>query len=210
MGGDDRSSSVHLRRDGTMSWVGMSGIDIVVDVEVFEALPYWHTMSSLGVPPHVSILYPWRRSPLSMLDMRDVENVIDALPAFSISFDAVARLENGTVYAQIGDSPALSALTRTVWRAFPETPPYGGEFAAPAPHVTREAADRIRRCRHGRAASEVRRRCTARVRRGPHLDSRAARRRHVANGPRDRTARRMTGSRRPESAGRWHWITPAR
>lgn len=119
-----------------MLWVGMSGIDIVVDVEAFEALPYWQTMSSLGVPPHVSILYPWRRSPLSMLDMTDVENVIDAVPAFSISFDAVARFENGTVYAQIGDSPALSALMRTVWKAFPETPPYGGEFAAPAPHVT--------------------------------------------------------------------------
>lgn len=116
--------------------MGMSGIDIVVRVDTFAALPYWQAMGSLGVPPHVSILYPWRASPLSSVDVTDAENVIGSMTAFSIAFDAVARFDNGTVFARVKENRALSTLMRSVWRAFPETPPYGGAFEAPEPHLT--------------------------------------------------------------------------
>lgn len=116
--------------------VGLSGIDVVVPVEAFVELPYWQVMETVGVPPHVSILYPWRASPLSAIDIQDVSNAIATVQPFSIFFDDVARFENGTVYVRVGEDGALSALMQSVWAAFPDTPPYGGEFTTPTPHLT--------------------------------------------------------------------------
>lgn len=116
--------------------VGQSAIDVVVDHPAFSGLPYWHVMAELGVPPHVSLLFPWRETPVTADDLEEVSSAIKTIRAFAIRFGGVAVFPNGTVYAAVEPSEQLSSLLRRIWGAFPETPPYGGEFGAPQPHLT--------------------------------------------------------------------------
>jgi 2'-5' RNA ligase len=113
-----------------------SAIDIVVDHPAFGQLPYWRAMAAFGVPPHVSVLFPWRQPPLDETDIADLRRALTGLPRFPIEFDSVQCFDRGVVYAALRDSGSLTQLMRKVWSAFPETPPYGGEFAEPTPHLT--------------------------------------------------------------------------
>lgn len=113
-----------------------SGIDIVVEDRAFSELPYWQAMASVGVPPHVSVLFPWRNAPLAPTDLDNLRAVVGTVPSFSIRFCDVSAFPNGTVYASLEPNEDMSSLMRQVWYAFPDTPPYGGEFEVPVPHVT--------------------------------------------------------------------------
>lgn len=42
-----------------------------------------------GVPPHVSLLFPWRESPLGASDLDEVGSVVSGMGSFSVLFDGV-------------------------------------------------------------------------------------------------------------------------
>jgi len=83
------------------------------------------------VPPHVTILSPF-------IDVEDLDRVVIArvgeivagVPAFDVGFEAVRRwpaseLGTGVVWLEPAPAEPFVALTRAIWAAFPDYPPYG-------------------------------------------------------------------------------------
>ena len=112
-------------------------------VEVPEAEPVvgeWrrrHTYDGpLGVPPHVTLLFPF--VPAGRLT-EDVEERLAGLLGIARAFDAAfARTARwpSLLYLEPQPSERFSALTEAIAAAWPEHPPYEGEFEVVIPHLT--------------------------------------------------------------------------
>jgi hypothetical protein len=99
-------------------------------------------VARLGVPAHVTILSPLLDS--ARLD-RSVGARLAAIvagePAFDVELAAVRRWEAsdigpGVVWLEPRPSAPFVRLTRAVWAAFPESPPYGREDDELEAHLT--------------------------------------------------------------------------
>jgi 2'-5' RNA ligase len=113
-----------------------SSIDILVP-ELSDLLRPWREASAAkGVPPHVSLLYPWRTPPVTADDIAVLRAAIARVRKFAIRFVAIERFTARALYLKIADESPVRALMRTIHAAFPDSPPYGGEFPDPAPHLT--------------------------------------------------------------------------
>ncbi|MER5890201.1 2'-5' RNA ligase family protein [Streptomyces sp. NPDC001941] len=92
--------------------------------------------AALGVPAHVSVLYPF-------LDAgRTDEGVHAALAevfarhqAFDVRFERCGRFP-GMLYLAPEPAGPFRELTEDVVARWPEAPPYGGRFGGSAPHLT--------------------------------------------------------------------------
>jgi hypothetical protein len=83
---------------------------------------------SHGIPPHVTILFP--APPV-------IGDVLNGVEAFDVEFRELRRFPQGVVYLAPEPAEAFVALTRSVWRRFPDWPPFGGEFLPMiTPHLT--------------------------------------------------------------------------
>lgn len=89
-----------------------------------------------GVPAHLTIMSPFR--PLAALRTEDFDTLhglfADARAIF-FSFDRVGRFES-TLYLAPDVVESFAALTRSVWKQWPEYPPYGGAHPQIVPHLT--------------------------------------------------------------------------
>jgi hypothetical protein len=67
-----------------------SSIDIHFD-SLTDLIDKWRSSSvevtNLGVPPHITLLYPWRDAPLSDDDLEQLRTVLSNHQAFSLCFD---------------------------------------------------------------------------------------------------------------------------
>ena len=92
--------------------------------------------AALGVPAHVTVLYPFK-SPreLTVEVIRNLDELFAKFPGFSASF-AESRRFPGVLYLSPEPVETFRHLTGIVTERFPETPPYGGEFADVIPHLT--------------------------------------------------------------------------
>ena len=88
-----------------------------------------------GVPLHLTLLYPWRRSPVADTDIVALRQALTGVAPFHVALHSVARFP-GVVYLAPNPEHPLRELTRRLALAFPETPPYGGAVADPTPHLT--------------------------------------------------------------------------
>ena len=90
-----------------------------------------------GVPPHVTVLYPFV-SP-DLLDDPVVARLAAAVrrvAAFDCHFARTDWFGADVLYLAPEPAEPFRLLTSAVWAAFPEHPPYGGEFADVVPHLT--------------------------------------------------------------------------
>jgi len=91
--------------------------------------------AALGVPAHVTLIYPF--VPADRLDAAVRRRVADALasqPSFSFRLSAVRRWPN-TLYLAVDPATPFERMVRSIVAAFPDHPPYGGAFPY-VPHVT--------------------------------------------------------------------------
>jgi len=93
--------------------------------------------AALGVPAHVTVLAPF--VPPARID----DTVIDELAAavgsigsFEVTFARVGWFDQGVVWLAPEPADQFRALTRAVCERFPDYPPYRGEYADLAPHLT--------------------------------------------------------------------------
>ena len=104
--------------------------------------PWREAQGAKGIPPHVTILYPWRTPPLKDRDIDAVRAAIANCAEFAITLSAIGRFpRKRVVYLKIQDNVPLRELMRAIHGAFPETPPYRGEHRDVIPHLTIATAD---------------------------------------------------------------------
>ena len=99
-------------------------------------------VARLGVPPHVTILSPFLA--VDHLDRRVsavVGEIVASAPAFEVELTSVRRWppsDDGPGVVWLAPEPAepFVALTRAIWAAYPEYPPYGREDDELDAHLT--------------------------------------------------------------------------
>ena len=93
--------------------------------------------AAVGVPAHVTLLYPFL--PLGEVTARVVDRlagIVAAEPAFEVTFARVGRFSDSVLWLDPEPAEPFRRLTFAVWEAWPQTPPYGGRFEEVTPHLT--------------------------------------------------------------------------
>jgi len=92
--------------------------------------------AALGMPAHVTILYPFKPpSEITADVILSLEELFAKFPAFNVSFTESRRFPN-VLYLSRTEAERFESLTVIVTKRFPETLPYGGRFADIIPHLT--------------------------------------------------------------------------
>ena len=101
--------------------------------------------ASVGIPAHITILYPFKPPHEVTPPMIDcLETLFGQFPSFTLSLVETRRFPGVLYLAPAPDKP-LIALTEAVVSQFPENPPYGGAYSTIIPHLTvAETADKVK------------------------------------------------------------------
>jgi 2'-5' RNA ligase len=114
---------------------GESAIVLVVPAVARWRLRY-DASAPLGVPAHVTLLYPWRPAPVGEADLDALRRSLAGARAFDLAFRDFGRFPR-VLYLRPDDDTAVRGLMRRLFAAFPEHPPYGGAHGSDAvPHLT--------------------------------------------------------------------------
>ena len=99
--------------------------------EAFDVAAGW------GVPAHVTVVYPF--APPSAIDsvaMERLRSAVASVPRFQASWETSGWFRDDVLWLAPAPAERFQALTEAVTRAFPEYPPYEGEFDEVVPHLT--------------------------------------------------------------------------
>jgi 2'-5' RNA ligase len=92
-------------------------------------------MTNRGVPPHITILFPFR-AVVDTATADRVEGLCRQIISFDATFSSVGRFPGEVVWLCPEPSARFTAIIRTFANEFPDCPPYGGEFPDIVPHLT--------------------------------------------------------------------------
>ena len=93
--------------------------------------------AALGVPAHVTVLYPFMPPGLITDEvMAELRRAFTTVPAFDVTLGSVGWFDNSVVYVHPSPAAPFRRLTSLVVERWPEWPPYGGRFGEPTPHLT--------------------------------------------------------------------------
>lgn len=125
-----------------------------VDVVVSRYRSRLDSGAVLGVPAHVTVLYPFMPpellSPAVLAELRDL---IGQFLPFDTTFDQLGWFDSGLLYLRPTPDVPFRALTAAVAARWPDWPPYGGVHGVPTPHLT--IGDIGTRAEHERAAEAI-------------------------------------------------------
>ena len=94
----------------------------------------------LGVPAHITLLYPFRRPQDIDGEIKTLRDFCASIEAFPFSFTEVRRFPSAA-YLHPDKSETFAQITRMLVKMWPECKPYGGVFSDIIPHLT--VADRV-------------------------------------------------------------------
>jgi len=93
--------------------------------------------AALGVPAHVTVLFPFVPPPLITPGVVDaLATAVATVSAFGCEFNGTSWFGEDVLYLAPRPDEPFRALTRAVCAAFPGYLPYGGAFADTIPHLT--------------------------------------------------------------------------
>lgn len=125
--------------DSSISQVAQSGLVVTVP-EAEPAVRAWRDRLDpsvpSGMPAHVTVLFPFL--PEGRFDgdtLAAIADVIGRHKAFEARFEGCGRFP-GVLYLAPEPAAPFRALTEAVVDRWPETPPFGGQFAEIVPHLT--------------------------------------------------------------------------
>ncbi len=98
--------------------------------------------AALGVPAHITALYPFRAP--DTLDEGTLDTLAECfrrLAPIRFTLTALRRFDSGTLYLAPDPAEPFRQLTLAVWRLFPDHPPYGGQWPDIVPHLSIAHAD---------------------------------------------------------------------
>jgi 2'-5' RNA ligase len=87
------------------------------------------------MPPHVTLIFPFADSLEADDFLEPLGRVFGAFAPFEIALRQTGRFP-GLLYLRPEPAEAFVAITEALVNAFPDFPPYAGEFAEIIPHVT--------------------------------------------------------------------------
>ncbi|MGH3167133.1 MAG: 2'-5' RNA ligase family protein [Trebonia sp.] len=93
--------------------------------------------ASLGIPAHVTVLYPFL--PATALDAGvrgELARLFATFPRFSFTLDRTDWFGESVLWLAPRDPAPFSALTELVFAAFPDYPPFEGQHDEVVPHLT--------------------------------------------------------------------------
>lgn len=88
-----------------------------------------------GVPPHVTVLHPFR-AVVDEATAALIDSIARRTAPFEVTFSEVGRFPDGLVYLVPEPASAFKRLTDRFVELFPDCPPYGGAITDPTPHLT--------------------------------------------------------------------------
>lgn len=88
-----------------------------------------------GMPPHVTLVFPFADSAEADDLLEPLGRVFADFAAFELVLRQTARFP-GLLFLRPEPAETFVAITEALVRAFPDFPPYRGEFAEIVPHVT--------------------------------------------------------------------------
>jgi 2'-5' RNA ligase len=134
------------------AWAARTGLTAIL-ITVPEVADYTHRWRSVSrstarpqvpltdlIPPHVTVLVPWVAEP-SAADLRRLEAAVSSFEPIELSFPTAGQFPNGTAWLRPEPFDTVRSLLLAVYQAFPECPPYGGEFPDVHPHLTISSAN---------------------------------------------------------------------
>ncbi len=127
--------------------IGVSETALLVPVAAAEPLVRRHRLAldpvaPLGVPAHITVLYPFVRPEAVDQTVYDaITEVLTRFEAFDFSLNAVRRFDNGLLYLAPEPTEPFAAITAALNARWPEHPPYGGAFSSVIPHLSVAMAD---------------------------------------------------------------------
>ena len=115
---------------------------VIAVSEAEPAVGSWRTAhdpsAALGVPAHVTLLFPF--VPREEVDARTRSTVVDAIARsrvapFTSRYERIGRFP-GVLYLEPEPRDMFECLIGALVDAFPTYPPYGGAFGTVVPHLT--------------------------------------------------------------------------
>lgn len=97
----------------------------------------WDPVAALGAGAHVTVLFPF--APPDTIDdahLARIERALVGREPFAVAFDALREFPDHVLYLAPEPAERFRALTEVLAAAFPEHPPYRGQFAEIVPHLT--------------------------------------------------------------------------
>jgi len=92
--------------------------------------------AAMGIPAHVTVLYPFRApADLTPDIIQSLTELFADIPGFQAVFAELRRFPN-VLYLSPEPADTFRLLIKTVAERFPETLPYGGQFTEITPHLT--------------------------------------------------------------------------
>ena len=93
-----------------------------------------------GMPPHVTLIYPFVDDASLPGRVADVGAVVARFRVFDCVFARTGRFDR-VLYLSPAQDEIFRAMTAALARAFPDTPPYGGRYDDVVPHLTVAQSD---------------------------------------------------------------------
>lgn len=122
-----------------MNKILQSSIDISLP-ELSDLTCKWRDktvdVAQIGVPPHITLLWPWCPPPITNEYIERLETVIEPIKAFTIVFNSVSTFGSSVIYLNLQNKTEVKGLMNLVGDAFPEYPIYENKVEDPQPHLT--------------------------------------------------------------------------
>jgi hypothetical protein len=103
--------------------------------------PQWVSHDPAFAHAHITLLAPFL--PTQQPDPGELgrlAEIIGGTGAFAFELSEVATFPNGIVHLRVHPDESFRRLTAALVAAYPECPPYAGEFPDPVPHLTLDLA----------------------------------------------------------------------
>jgi 2'-5' RNA ligase len=91
--------------------------------------------ANLGVPAHITLLYPFVSPHLAESEIHNLAELFGAMPVFEFSLAEVRRFPR-TAYLHPEPAERFAGMARRLVERWPDCRPYRGAFAAMIPHLT--------------------------------------------------------------------------